>query len=488
MPAPALTALYAPQARLVDLATGAVIGSTQASAQATASVAPDIVSAKITLNNTGVGQLEITLNNQRFGDVATPSPPWKYDDFSKNRRTSGQQIDGLGGIGFGQLIRVDFRYGEGTWIKMIIAQVNDLQYTFSARGAQVVVIGEDLLCRIKIKPQRDVPHERKQEEEIVQSVLDTVFTEASAKPSLALLGGAAQQEGRTQPLRSLTHEKTKTYFQFLAEIAERLDYELFLDFKDVRAAAGRASSTTASPGPITVASELELAFQPARSQYLPQGDKQSGLDPGSDAAAPMVVHYELRWGLNLVELTPKFKIFDMPTTAEAFGTNPGARARQTQTVTESELRALLAAELPASSNYSVAMVNAIDARKDYFSDAGPSAESNQSAAGTNLDGPRLKRKAGAEFLKKVRGFVTADGEVIGLPRLRPGQYVDIVGLRPPFDGYYYVTKTIHTLDATGYRTKFSLRRPGMQPPDQYLAVTPPRAITGTAPASAGGAP
>jgi hypothetical protein len=34
-------------------------------------------------------------------------------------------------------------------------------------------------------------------------------------------------------------------------------------------------------------------------------------------------------------------------------------------------------------------------------------------------------------------------------------------MRPPFDGFYYVTKTTHTYGADGMRTKFSARRPGM---------------------------
>jgi phage protein D len=68
----------------------------------------------------------------------------------------------------------------------------------------------------------------------------------------------------------------------------------------------------------------------------------------------------------------------------------------------------------------------------------------------------------------VREFMTAETQVVGLPRLRPGQFVDIHGLRPPFDGYYYVTKTVHALDGSGYKTQLSLRRPGMMPPDRYL--------------------
>ena len=69
--------------------------------------------------------------------------------------------------------------------------------------------------------------------------------------------------------------------------------------------------------------------------------------------------------------------------------------------------------------------------------------------------------AEAQFRRKAREFFTIDGTTLGIPRLRPGNYVQITGMRPPFDGFFYVTKTVHTYGADGLRTKFSARRPGM---------------------------
>lgn len=465
----ALTSLYAPQVRLVDLATGRIIGATQGNGSSTA-IAPDVVSAKVTLTNTGVGQVQVTLNNQRFVQHVNQPPVWKYNGFRKREDRTQPVSEGLGDIGFGQLIRVDFRYGAGTWIKMIVAQVNDLQFSFPASGgAQVQVIGEDILCRFKVKPTADIPYDRKQEEEMVQGSIDKVFEGSSDKPALSLMSDAAQQEGRTQPVRSAKHAKGTTYLQFVTDLAERLDYELFVEFKDLRAQATRTASADAGTGAITLASELEVAFKRCRARTAPTSTKRTSTDLTGEDELPDL-HYELRWGRNLIEFSPKFKVFELPTKAEAMGTQPGQRARSHQQLTEAELTALMTAELPASSNYSVAMRNALEARKDYFDDVGAGGESGDSAPGSGLDAPRLKIKAGAQFLKKVREFMTADGQTIGLPRMRPGHYVDIVGLRPPFDGYYYVTKTVHSLDASGYKTQFSVRRPGMQPPEAYLSA------------------
>lgn len=463
MTAPIGTRLFAPQARLVDLATGTVLGATTLSA---AVIAPDIISARVTLTNTGVGQLNVTLNNQRFDHTIDPGrpvfPPWKYNDFSQARPQLA--ASGIGGIRFGQKIRLDLRYGDGTWTKMIIAQITDLQFSFpSSGGAQLQIVGEDLLSLLKIKPNADKNYERKQEEEIAEEIWNTVFTAADQRPTFTTIAGARAREGRTQPLRSLRHTKSTTYFQFLTEIADRLDYEMHLEFQSLTAAAD-ASVGQASSGALTAQAELQFFFEPARSSNPPVATEQDGLDQTDGE-----FHYVLRWGRSLVEFNPRLKVFDMPTSAEAVGTSPGRRARSSQRLTGSEIDGLFRDELPVSPNYpDLQPTTAVAARTDYFGTAGVSDENNDSSQGSNLDEPRLKRKAVASFLRRVREFLTADGKVIGLPRLRPGTYVDIVGLRPPFDGYYYVTKTVHSLDASGYTTQFSLRRPGMLPPERYL--------------------
>lgn len=470
MTAPISTKLFAPQARLVDLAAGTVLGATTLSVsgppggpRSVAVIAPDIISVRVTLTNTGIGQLQVTLNNQRFDHTLDPGrpvfPPWKYNDFSQARPQLA--ASGVGGIRFGQKVRLDMRYGDERWTKMIIAQITDLQFNFPASGgAQLQIVGEDLLSLLKIKPNADKNYERKHEEEIAEEIWNTVFTAADQRPAFTIVDSARAQEGRTQPLRSLRQQKSTTYFQFMTEMAERLDYEMYVEFKNLVAAAD------ASVGQATAAalSELQFFFRPARSGEPPVAPEQDGLDQADGE-----FHYVLRWGRSLIELNPKFKVFDMPTSAEAVGTNHGRRARGSQRLTQSEIDGLFRRELPVSPNYSdLQMKTALEARADYFGAAGVSSENNDSSQGSNLDEPRLKRKAIASFLKRVREFLTADGKVIGLPRLRPGVHVDIVGFRPPFDGYYYVTKTVHSLDASGYTTQFSLRRPGMLPPEKYL--------------------
>ena len=141
--------MYAPQARLVDLATGKIIG-TNVTAQLAGGgtqntiLSADLISAKVTLPNTGIAQLQVTLNNQRFFEGKPVFPPWKYNDFSESS-TAGESTYS---ITLGQRLRLDLRYSNMPWTKMIVARVTDLQFSFpSSGGSQLTVIAEDMLTR-----------------------------------------------------------------------------------------------------------------------------------------------------------------------------------------------------------------------------------------------------------------------------------------------------------------------------------------------------
>ena len=52
----------------------------------------------------------------------------------------------------------------------------------------------------------------------------------------------------------------------------------------------------------------------------------------------------------------------------------------------------------------------------------------------------------------------AQGTVIGLPRLRAGSRVLVDGIGSRLSGEYFVTETTHTVNSSGYQTRFSARR------------------------------
>jgi phage protein D len=87
----------------------------------------------------------------------------------------------------------------------------------------------------------------------------------------------------------------------------------------------------------------------------------------------------------------------------------------------------------------------------------PHTEINQ----RSIDAERAQVMADALYRKRAREFLKIDTVTIGLPRLRAGKHVEYRGMRPPFDGFYYVEKSEHTYGDDGLRTHFTARRPGM---------------------------
>ncbi len=67
-------------------------------------------------------------------------------------------------------------------------------------------------------------------------------------------------------------------------------------------------------------------------------------------------------------------------------------------------------------------------------------------------------RAKAILLERTKDLVTATGTCVGLPDLRAGCRIGIAGLGARFNGEYFVTDTVHTINDSGYITKFTARR------------------------------
>jgi phage protein D len=399
------TKFFAPQARLVTAKGEALMIADQP-------VSQDIVSLVVTLVNTGVSQVEIVLNNQRHDARYRPlSPSWRYNKMDP--------------VGFGARVRVDMRYGDEGWTPMMLARITDVSFLFPpAAGAQVTLKGEDLYSLLKAKPEMPHIYFESQEIDAVSGALGDVgsdLTLATATPSPF-----------SKPLDSITHEMKQTFQQFIEGFAERMDYEVFVDFDD------------GSPVKGAVERKVQLHFEPARS-----GTKG---DP-----VPLV------WGRDIIEFKPTFKVWEVLTQAVAAGNVPRGRGRIEKTVQTTDAINDLYAGKDGG-----ALVKADEARERAFTSEGRKPPVNsESVDVANIDEERAELKAKAVLRRSARQFLTADITTIGYTKLKPGIHVDLSGFYPPFDGVYYVTQTVHTLSAAGYTTKTSVRRPGMLDPAKY---------------------
>ena len=66
--------------------------------------------------------------------------------------------------------------------------------------------------------------------------------------------------------------------------------------------------------------------------------------------------------------------------------------------------------------------------------------------------------AKAQLEAKALDFITAQGSIIGTPSLKARSVIKLTGLGQRFSGPYYVTSVTHTIDSSGYRTDFQVKR------------------------------
>jgi hypothetical protein len=63
-----------------------------------------------------------------------------------------------------------------------------------------------------------------------------------------------------------------------------------------------------------------------------------------------------------------------------------------------------------------------------------------------------------ELRNKLNNRLTGGGSAVGDPRIRAGAVVRLEGLGPDFSGDYRVTSATHTIDGSGYKTSFEVRK------------------------------
>ena len=64
----------------------------------------------------------------------------------------------------------------------------------------------------------------------------------------------------------------------------------------------------------------------------------------------------------------------------------------------------------------------------------------------------------AELNRRADEFITGEGECIGIPQIRPGVAIVLDKMGKRFSGKYYVKGVAHTINSSGYRTRFTVKR------------------------------
>ncbi len=167
------------------------------------------------------------------------------------------------------------------------------------------------------------------------------------------------------------------------------------------------------------------------------------------------ITYELEWGKTLCSFTPTLQTANQIDKVTVRGWN-----RQTKKPIEgtAEIKDL-PSDVRINRDWQERIARAVNGRQEEI----------VSQPVRSVD--EAKRMAKKILTKQRHGLITATGTTVGLPDMRAGRSVMILGFgarRTPkgirieettsFDGKYYITETTHTINDQGYRTQFNARR------------------------------
>ena len=152
--------------------------------------------------------------------------------------------------------------------------------------------------------------------------------------------------------------------------------------------------------------------------------------------------YALSWGENLINFNPTINLSGQVGQVTVRGWNPASKQAIVATAGPDDL--------PGAANGGNSGPRAAQRTQQGKQDVVVDAPVNSYEEARNL--------AISLLTERAYRFITATGQIIGLPDLRPGDNLALGGIGSRFDGEYYVKKVEHVLGNSGYKTQFEVRR------------------------------
>lgn len=216
-----------------------------------------------------------------------------------------------------------------------------------------------------------------------------------------------KQIDQTKKYRPVTTKKNVTYMDYLKDAAKLIGFEFFITRNTL------------------------YFIDPRKERKIGNSDKQQTLT--------------LKWHVNLQEFTPTINVASLVSKVQFRGNLP-------------------------NSNKPV-IKEATAGQEDLVEGAGGSGVHTGSQIAERVGNKKLiitDRNAntpeeGSDIAKATLNIIsdkliTASCSIVGNPDLTPGQYIRIEGIGRHLSGKYYVTDVTHTIDGSGYSTKFNVSR------------------------------
>lgn len=177
-----------------------------------------------------------------------------------------------------------------------------------------------------------------------------------------------------------------------------------------------------------------------RTVEKPDGTSEERLWFGRPTLAQNPIEVSLKWGATLIDFKPALTTANQIKSVTVRGWDRGR-----QKAIEEKI-AFDSPKLKKQNPDLAKVIERVEPRDDIVVDlpVGSVAEAQARAMAIMRD--------------RNANMVKARGTTIGMPELRSGRRVEIVGLGGRFSGQYLLTKTEHTLGEGGYLTRFECRR------------------------------
>jgi phage protein D len=180
--------------------------------------------------------------------------------------------------------------------------------------------------------------------------------------------------------------------------------------------------------------------EPQRRGQPPRDVLYFGPSNGRQPGVPDVT-YELKWGVSLMDFTPKLSTANQVKSVEVRSWNrqTNQAIRKKVTLSHSDLR--------------------VNRDLIHLLDQQGCRPREEVVVNEPMFTPQqAERRALAILSERLKQMVEATGTTVGLPNLRAGQRVRIRGVGARFSGVYFLIKTTHTINDHGYISKFTARR------------------------------
>jgi phage protein D len=297
----------------------------------------------------------------------------------------------------GNRVRVEMGYVD-QMRSMMVGIITRLSPKFPESGPPVIAVsGQDNMVKLRDKKpgKGDIKYyTNKADWEIAQVV--------AARNNLTVELGT--KDGPKHPTVVQRNQDDAT---FLMERAKRIDYDCYID------------------------------VDPKTNK-----DKLYFLKPTDGRASSQRLTYIFEWGKSLVSFTPELTASRQVSRVTVKGWDAKKKAKISYTATQADL----AGKKSAGTSGPEVAEKKLDKKEEVVVDWPVQTEEEAKALAISL------------LRERAYEFLTATGQAIGLPDMRPGDNVEIKGVGKRFSGQYYVTRVEHSIGNNGYTTSFTVRR------------------------------